>query len=74
MVETIILGLNVTNVISFVTFHIKLGNLSNDDGDGNKNGKKKQEVSIGKITTLHMHPASFVHFFAVVVRQQRESA
>ena len=31
---------NITNVISFVTFYHKLGELSNDDGDGNKNGKK----------------------------------
>ena len=31
---------NITNVISFVNFYHKLGELSNDDGDGNENGKK----------------------------------
>ena len=48
MVETIILGLNVTNVISFVTFHKKLGNLSNDDSDRNKNGKKTSRFRLAK--------------------------
>ena len=35
-----ILVSDITNVISFVTFYHKLGELSNDDGDGNENGKK----------------------------------
>ena len=32
--------------------------LSNDDGDGNENGKKKQLAYISKTTTLHVHHAS----------------
>ena len=50
-----------------------LGSLSNDDADGNENGKKAIGL-ISKTTTLHVHHAFFVHFFAVVARQQRESA
>ena len=50
-----------------------LGSLSNDDADGNKNGKKAIGL-ISKTTTLHVHNAFFVHFFAVVARLQRESA
>ena len=30
---------------------------SNNDGDGNENGKKKQSVYTGKTTTLHVHHA-----------------
>ena len=33
-----------------------LGNLSNDDGDGNENAKKNQKVYISK-TSLHVHHA-----------------
>ena len=50
-----------------------LGSLSNDDADGNENGKKAIGL-ISKTTTLHVHHAFFVHFFAVVARLQRESA
>ena len=50
-----------------------LGSLSNDDADGNENGKKAKGL-ISKTTTLHVHHAFFVHFFAVVARLQRESA
>ena len=50
-----------------------LGSLSNDDVDGNENGKKAIGL-ISKTTTLHVHHAFFVHFFAVVARLQRESA
>ena len=33
-----------------------LGSLSNDDGDGNANGKKAMGLD-GKTTTLHVHHA-----------------
>ena len=48
------------------------GNLSNDDGDVNENGKKAIGY-IGK-TTLHVHHAFFVHLFAVTARLRREYA
>ena len=32
-----------------------LGSSSNDEGDGNENGKKTQKVQIDKTTTLHVH-------------------
>ena len=47
--------------------------LSNDDADGNENGKKAIGL-ISKTTTLHVHDAFFVHFPAVIARLQRESA
>ena len=47
--------------------------LSNDDADGNENGKKALGL-ISKRTTLHVHHAFFVHFFAVTARLERESA
>ena len=49
-----------------------LGSLSNDDTDGNENGKKAIGL-ISKTTSFHVHHAFFVHFFAVVARLQRES-
>ena len=47
--------------------------LSNDDGDGNENGKKakgldKQNNNFARALRF------FVHFFAVAARLQRESA
>ena len=50
-----------------------LGSLSNDDGDGNENGKKatgldKQNKNFARASRF------FVHFLAVVARLQRESA
>ena len=50
-----------------------LGSLSNDDADGNENGKKAIGL-ISQTTSLHVHHAFFVHFFAVVARLQHESA
>ena len=49
------------------------GSLSNDDGDGNENGKKAigldwQNNNFARASRF------FVHFFAVVARLQRESA
>ena len=37
-------------------FILSLGSLSNDDGDGNENGKKAIGL-ISKTTTLHVHHA-----------------
>ena len=56
-----------------VVAHRIIGSLSNDDADGNENGKKAMGL-ISKITTLHVHHDFFVHFFAVVARLQRENA
>ena len=50
-----------------------LGSLSNDDGDGNEDGKK----AIGlDWQNNNFAPASrfFVHFFAVTTRLRRETA
>ena len=54
-------------------FILSLGSLSNDDGDGNENGKKaigldKQNINFARASRF------FVHFFAVAARLQRESA
>ena len=48
-----------------------VGSLSNDDTDGNENGKKAIGL-ISKTTSFHVH--FFVHFFAVVAWLQRENA
>ena len=50
-----------------------IGSLRNDDGDGNKNGKKvtdldKQNNNFARASRF------FVHFSAVVARLQRETA
>ena len=47
-----------------------IGSLSNDDGDGNENGKKAKRL-ISK-RTLHVHHVFFVHFSAVVARVRHE--
>ena len=54
-------------------WEVLIGSLSNDDADGNENDKKAIGM-ISKTTTLHVHHAFFVHFFAAVARLQRESA
>ena len=49
-----------------------VGSLSNDDGDGNENGKK----AIGldwQNNNFVLVLRFFVNFFAIVARQQRES-
>ena len=49
------------------------GSLSNDDGDGNENNK----IAIGLYQQNNISARasrSFVHFFAIVARLQRESA
>ena len=60
-------------VTADVRVSVLVGSLSNDDADGNENGKKAIGL-ISKTTTLHVHHAFFVHFFAVIARLQRESA
>ena len=60
-------------VTADVRVSVLVGSLSNDDADGNENGKKAIGL-ISKTTTLHVHYAFFVHFFAVIARLQRESA
>ena len=61
-----------SNGLSLKVHLLSLGSLSNDDGDGNEDGKK----AIGsdwQTTTLHVHHA--LHFFVVAAaRLQRESA
>ena len=52
---------------------LSLGSLSNDDGDGNENGKKAigldwQNNNFARASRF------FVHFSAVVARLQRETA
>ena len=41
---------------------------------GRQRERQKAIDLISKTTTLHVHHASFVHFFAVVARLQRENA
>ena len=50
-----------------------IGSLSNDDGDGNDNGKKAN-VLISKTTTLQVHQTFFVHFLAVGARLRHETS
>ena len=49
------------------------GSLSNDDGDGNENGKKATSLG-SKARPLHVHHAFFVHFLADVARLRRETS
>ena len=49
----------------------ELGTLRNYDGDGNGNVKKAIGL-MSKTTTLHVHHAFFVHFFAVFAQLRRE--
>ena len=54
-------------------FNQQIGSLSNDDGDGNENGKK----AIGldwQNNNFVLLSRFFVHFLAVVARPQREGA
>ena len=60
-------------VLVVVSSQILIGSLSNYDADGNENSKKAIGL-ISKTSTLHVHHAFFVHFFAVIARLQRESA
>ena len=72
--ETTIITLYSLSIFSLAkSLQLTLGSLRNDDADGNENGKKAIGL-ISKTTTLHVHHAFFVHFFAVVARLQRESA
>ena len=49
----------------------ELGTLRNYDGDVNGNVKKAIGL-MSKTTTLHVHHAFFVHFFAVLAQLRRE--
>ena len=49
----------------------ELGILRNYDGDVNGNVKKAIGL-MSKTTTLHVHHAFFVHFFAVLAQLRRE--
>ena len=49
----------------------ELGILRNYDGDVNGNVKKAIGL-MRKTTTLHVHHAFFVHFFAVLAQLRRE--
>ena len=54
-------------------YPLLIGSLSNDDADGNKNGKK----AIGSDWQNHNFARAsrfFVHFFALTARLQRENA
>ena len=53
--------------------HSISGSLSNDDADGNENGKKAIGL-ISKNNNFARASRSFVHFFAVVAQLRRESA
>ena len=58
----------------FSTRHQQLsGRLNNDDGDGNENGKKAMSLDWQNKTCARVS-RFFVHFFAVVAWQQRETA
>ena len=67
-------GTMVTTILS-ATQHYSivatLGSLSNDDGDGNENGKKAIDWQNNNVTRASRF---FVHFVAVVALLQRESA
>ena len=48
-------------------------NITNDDGDGNENGKKAKALDLQNKQFAHAS-RFFAHFLAVVVRLRRESA
>ena len=54
-------------------FILSLRSLSNDDGDGNENGKKAIALD-WQNNNFTRASRFFVHFFAVAARLQRESA
>ena len=56
-----------------VNRELLLGSLSNDDGDGNKNGKKPTGLD-WQNNNFSRAPRVFVHFLAVVARLLSESA
>ena len=51
-----------------------LGSSSNDEGDGNENGKKKTKGLDWQNNNPARPSLSFVHFLAVAARLQRETA
>ena len=66
-------GLNTRDQIALDAFH-SLGNFSNDDSDGNDNENVKTTIGLlSKTTSLCLHHAFFLHFFAVTARLRREN-
>ena len=52
----------------------EVGSLSNDDGDGNENGKKARGLDWQHDNNFARASLYFVQLFAVAARLQRESA
>ena len=66
-------GLKTRDQIALDAFH-SLGNFSNDDSDGNDNENVKTTIGLlSKTTSLRLHHAFFLHFFAVTARLRREN-
>ena len=62
-----------SHCFSVVRDDIPLGSLSNDDGDGNENGKTA--IGLDKQNNNFVRASRFlVHFFTVAARLQHESA
>ena len=64
--------LDFTEAFDTVSHEI-LGSVSNDDGDGNENGKKNNRF-IRQNNNFARTAHFFVHFFAVTARKRRENA
>ena len=60
-------------LIDCLWFIVVLGCLSNDDGDGNENGKKSIDLDWQNNNFVRAS-RFFVHFFAVTARLQCENA
>ena len=62
-----------SHCFSVVRDDITIGSLSNDDGDGNENGKTA--IGLDKQNNNFVRASRFlVHFFTVAARLQHESA
>ena len=73
MVVSVVSAKKLTRlIIKALRVSIVLGSFSNDEGDGNENGKNAIGL-ISTATTLHVHH-TFVHFFAFTERLRRENA
>ena len=53
-------------------YAIEIGNLSNDEGDGNENGKKGNRFVLAKQQLARA--SRFLHFCAVFERLRRETS
>ena len=55
-------------------FRLQMGNLSNDNGDGNEDGKRKNNrAGLSRKKKLSTRIVLFVHFFAFVARLRCET-